>query len=186
MTWTQWHTRGMQNLVQLKGTHISKLKHRCVNYLWSSFIYSHTGKSQIFNLGQKGRRVNLGDCQIKAHPQPLGADPHLPRVSIVITLWFFKQFNRHVTGRYLLSSFTICSARCPVDTLWKNPEVSFRMLFTMCLPLWSQCDCFYDVSSQVATGHILNVPIGFFHNFKWNVPSMYLSHSLRFLSSCTQ
>jgi len=69
------------------------------------------------------------------HRLTLGADTHLPRVSIVITLWFFKQFNQHVTGRYMLSSFTMCSARCPGDTLWKNPEVSIGMQLTM-YPAW--------------------------------------------------
>jgi len=50
----------------------------------------------------------------------------------------------------------------------------------------AHCDCFYNVPSQVATGHILNVPTGFFHNLERNVFNMYLSHSLRFLSQCTQ
>jgi len=65
-------------------------------------------------------------CTVKPL-QSLGADPHLPRVSIVITLWFLKQFNQHVTSRYMLSSFRMYSARCPVGTLWKNPGVSFKM-----------------------------------------------------------
>jgi len=51
---------------------------------------------------------------------------------------------------------------------------------------WVHCDFFYNVPSQVATGHILNVPAGFFHNLEQNVFSMYLSHSLRFLSQSTQ
>jgi len=104
-----------------------------------------------------------------------GGRPHLLGVSIEITLWFSRQFNQHVIGRYVLSSFTICSAKCPVGTLWNNPGVSFKMWLTMCPPLWSQCDwwvhcdCFYNVPSQVDTGHILNVTTGCFHNIPSNV-----------------